>query len=418
MLPVQFIWGKLASEKNHAMHVFLDLWRGQSVEFLQNTDLVMSLLAGFAVFCLLVAIFALSRNKQPEEKDTAHEEAMAQQLLELSRAHGELTGRLAQMGESQNRAQQGVNERLQAQERAITKTLDERLNNLTHRMGEGLLEQTKSTAKHMSSLSERLAVIDTAQKNIMDLSEQMVGLQDILSNKQTRGAFGEVQLEMLVTNALPPSAYSFQETLSNTKRVDCLLNLPNPPGSICIDSKFPLESYQALQAAENDQDKLLATRSFKADVLKHIKDISEKYIIAGETAESALMFLPSESIYAELHANFTDVVEKSYKAKVWIVSPTTLMATLNTVRAVLKDARMREEAGRIQKEVMTLLEDVGRLDKRIENLDKHFTQTTKDIRDIQITTGKITKRGERIEEIQLGEDSPAEELAAPVDRIE
>ena len=223
---------------------------------------------------------------------------------------------------------------------------------------------------------------------------------------------------MLVTNALPPSAYAFQATLSNGRRVDCLLHLPNPPGSICIDSKFPLESYQALQAAQNEQEKIEATRRFKADVLKHIKDIAEKYIIPGETAESALMFLPSESIYAELHANFTDVVEKSYRAKVWIVSPTTLMATLNTVRAVLKDARMREEAGRIQKEVLTLLQDVGRLDKRVENLDRHFTQTSKDIRDIQITTGKITKRGEKIEEIQIGDESPAEDLAPPTKKIE
>ncbi len=389
-------------------------------EFLGNSDLVISLLVGLTVISLLVAVFALMRKTPDVQEDVPDPQAdqMAQQILEMSRVQAELTGRLAQMNENQNRAQETVNERLQTQERAITKTLDERLNTLTHRMGEGLLEQTKATAKHMSSLSERLAVIDTAQKNIMDLSAQMVSLQDILSNKQTRGAFGEVQFQMLVTNALPPSAFSYQETLSNTKRVDCLLKLPNPPGSICIDSKFPLESYQALQAADNDQDKLLATRAFKADVLKHIKDISEKYIIPGETAESALMFLPSESIYAELHANFTDVVEKSYKAKVWIVSPTTLMATLNTVRAVLKDARMREEAGRIQKEVMTLLEDVGRLDTRIQKLDTHFTQTTKDIRDIQITTGKITKRGERIEEIQLGEDSPVEELAPPVERIE
>lgn len=392
------------------------MFLSQIKDLLQDTDLVISLLVGLSVISLAIAVFALMRKK--DEGPDPQSEALAQQILEMSRVQSELTGRLAQMNENQSRAQQTVNERLQTQERAITKTLDERLNNLTHRMGEGLLEQTKSTAKHMSTLSERLAVIDTAQKNIMDLSQQMVGLQDILSNKQTRGAFGEVQLNMLVTNALPPSAYSFQETLSNGKRVDCLLYLPNPPGSICIDSKFPLESYQAMQASENDQDKLLASRAFKAAVQKHIKDINEKYILPGETAESALMFLPSESIYAELHANFTDVVEQSYRAKVWIVSPTTLMATLNTVRAVLKDARMREEAGRIQKEVMILLDDVERLDKRVENLDRHFTQTHKDIREIQITTGKITKRGERIEEIQLAEDSPVEELSPPRERIE
>lgn len=389
----------------------------QFKELLQDSDVVISLLVGLSVVCLFVAIYALSR-KNNDAGTNHHEEAMAQQLLELSRAQGELAGRLAQINETQTQSHQSVSERLQAQERALTKTLDERLSNLTHRMGEGLLEQTKSTAKHMSNLAERLAVIDTAQKNIMDLSEQMVGLQDILSNKQTRGAFGEVQLEMLVTNALPPSAYGFQETLSNTKRVDCLLRLPNPPGSICIDSKFPLESFLALQAAENDQDRVLATRTFKADVLKHIKDISEKYIIPGETAESALMFLPSESIYAELHANFTDVIEQSYKKKVWIVSPTTLMATLNTVRAVLKDARMREEAGRIQKEVMTLLDDVGRLDTRVAGLERHFNQSIEDIRKIRITTDKVTKRGERIEEIQLGDDSPAEELGPPRERLE
>jgi len=390
----------------------------QITDLLKDTDLVISALVGLSVLCLFIAIFSLMRGRKEVIEEDPHSAAMAQQLLEMTRAQAELTGRLAQMNESQSKSQQTVNERLQTQERNITKTLDERLNNLTHRMGEGLIEQTKSTARHMSTLQERLAVIDVAQRNITDLSNQMVGLQDILSNKQARGAFGEVQLEMLVTNALPPSAYSFQEKLSNDKRVDCLLKLPNPPGSICIDSKFPLESFNALQNAENENHKIVATRSFKADILKHIKDISDKYIINGETAESALMFLPSEAVYAELHCNFIDVVEKSYKAKVWIVSPTTLMATLNTVRAVLKDARMREEAGHIQKEVMNLLEDVERLDKRVENLDRHFTQSTKDIREIQITTNKITSRGERIEEIQLGDESPAEELTAPLDKIE
>jgi DNA recombination protein RmuC len=394
----------------------LDDYEGaRGLNFLQNPDVLIAVLVGLGVLCVLLVILLIKRPAPVQ--DTSSQDALNQQLLDLARMQAELGGRLSQMGEVQNRSQQEVGERLQAQERAITKTLDERLNNLTHRMGEGLLEQTKSTAKHMSSLSERLAVIDTAQKNIMDLSQQMVGLQDILSNKQTRGAFGEVQLEMLVTNALPPSAYSFQETLSNTKRVDCLLKLPNPPGSICIDSKFPLESYQNLQQAENEQDKANATRSFKADLLKHIKDISEKYILPGETAESALMFLPSESIYAELHANFVDVVEKSYKAKVWIVSPTTLMATLNTVRAVLKDARMREEAGRIQHEVMTMLEDVSRLDDRVAGLEKHFNQSVEDIRKIRISTDKVTKRGERIEEIQLGEDSPASDLAPPAKKL-
>ena len=184
--------------------------------------------------------------------------------------------------------------------------------------------------------------------------------------------------------------------LSNAKRADCVLRLPNPPGTIVIDSKFPLESYNALRIASSEREKLEAERFFRASVLKHIKDIAEKYIIPGETAESALMFLPSEAIYAELHANFRDVVEVSYRSKVWIVSPTTLMATLNTVRAILKDARMREMAG-------VLVEDIGRLDDRIENLSKHFEMASRDIGEIKVSSGKISRRIEKIEDLQLGE---------------
>ena len=210
-----------------------------------------------------------------------------------------------------------------------------------------------------------------------------------------------------MTSILPPSAYCFQALLSNGKKADCLLNLPNPPGTIVVDAKFPLESYQALRNAQNDREKLEAERFFKASVIKHIKDISEKYIISGETAESALMFLPSEAVYAELHANFVDVVENSYKAKVWIVSPTTLMATLNTVRAVLKDAYMREQAGVIQKEVGLLTEDICRLDERIDNLGRHFKQANDDIDSIKISSSKISKRIEKIEAIEVGEINQA-----------
>ena len=372
------------------------------MDFLNDPNILVSIVVGLGVLCLiLVAIVLKGHNQTSSTTGDGHLTSILEGVL---RNQSELAGRLSQLSETQSRTQHDVLERLQSQERAYTKTLDERLHSFSQRMGEGLLEQTKSTAKHMSHLSERLAVIDHAQKNIMDLSQQVVGLQDILSNKQSRGAFGEVQLDMLVRNALPPSAYKFQETLSNGKRVDCLLNLPNPPGSICIDAKFPLESYKALQNAQNDQEKLLATRAFKADILKHIKDISEKYILAGETAESALMFLPSEAVYAELHANYGDVVERSYQAKVWIVSPTTLMATLNTVRAVLKDARMREEAGRIQREVSLMMTDVERLDNRVNDLQGHFDKAVDDMRKIRISSDKVLRRGERIEEIQLGED--------------
>lgn len=295
----------------------------------------------------------------------------------------------------------------------MARTMNEQLDKVSQRMGDSLEKNTKNTTDSLGELKTRLAVIDQAQKNITDLSGQMVGLQDILSNKQARGAFGEIQLNDLVTAILPPSAYDFQVTLKNGKRADCLLCLPNPPGSIVVDAKFPLESYQLLRSAENEGQKKQATAAFRADMLKHVKDIAEKYILPGETAESALMFLPSEAVYAELHTNFPAVVEQSYRARVWIVSPTTLMATLNTVRAVLKDVRMREQAGVIQKEVMTLMDDVGRLDERVEKLKTHFTQAGKDIELIETSSRKITSRGEKIESLQLEEGENPESAIQP-----
>ncbi len=320
------------------------------------------------------------------------------------RGQAELAGRLSQMAETNQQQQHKISEAIAEQRLSVLKMMDEKLLQVTKNVGEGLQKTTIQTTQTLTDLRERLAKIDTAQQKISALSEQVVSLQEVLSNKQARGAFGEIQLNDLVTSILPPSAYAFQVVLSNQKRADCVLNLPNPPGTIVIDSKFPLESYHALRTAANDREKLEADRFFKASVLKHIKDISEKYILPGETAESALMFLPSEAIYAELHANFPEVVETSYRAKVWIVSPTTLMATLNTVRAILKDAKMREMAGVIQKEVGTLTEDIGRLDGRIESLSRHFKQANEDIDGIKVSSGKIAKRIQRIEDIQLGED--------------
>ncbi|MBQ8436739.1 MAG: DNA recombination protein RmuC [Alphaproteobacteria bacterium] len=309
------------------------------------------------------------------------------------------------MAEYSRQQQDTIAAAINEQRLSVLKIMDEKLLQVTKNVSEGLQQNTTKTNETLTDLRERLAKIDAAQQKISALSEQVVSLQEVLSNKQARGAFGEIQLNDIVTSALPPSAYEFQVVLENQKRADCVLNLPNPPGMIVIDSKFPLESYHALRIAANDREKIEAERFFKASVLKHIKDISEKYIITGQTAESALMFLPSEAIYAELHANFPDVVETSYRAKVWIVSPTTLMATLNTVRAILKDAKMREQAGVIQKEVGVLIDDIGRLDGRIESLSRHFKQANDDIDNIKISSGKIARRIQKIEDIQLGEDT-------------
>jgi DNA recombination protein RmuC len=324
-------------------------------------------------------------------------------MAPLAQMVGELQGRFAQMSQSQVATQAAVAERLQVQERILTRSLEERLAELGQRVGDRLQEQTTQATKSLADLGERLAVIDAAQRNITELSSQVVGLQDILSNKQARGAFGEVQMQDLVQGALPPSAYSFQATLASGVRADCLLLLPNPPGAIALDAKFPLESYRALREARDETALVQARRQFSVALRAHVRAIAEKYIVPGETADSALMFLPSEAVYAELHANFPALVEESFRSRVWIVSPTTLMATLTTVRAVLKDVHLREQAHIIQAELRQLLDDVGRLDERVAKLQRHFEQATDDVRQIRVSTEKVGKRAERIEELQVGD---------------
>ena len=361
---------------------------------------------------VLLALVLLASGRSRNDAAILHES-----VERLAQAAAISEGRMAQMSDMQQTTQERLAQRFQEQERALGKKLEEQLQALALRVGQTLEKTGERQHETMTDLQRRLAVIDAAQKNITELSSQVVGLQDILANKQTRGAFGETQLNDLVTAALPPSAYEFQVTLSNRTRADCLLKLPNPPGSIVIDAKFPLESYNAIHRTESDEEKKLARRAFGTDVLKHVKDIAEKYILPGETAESALMFIPSEAVYAELYANHEGVVTQSHRARVWIVSPTTLMATLNTVRAVLKDAQMRDQAGLIQKEVIALLDDVRRLDERVEKLDKHFDMTKRDIEDIQKSTRGITRHAERIEAVEMGEEPGADELEPPKPRI-
>ena len=291
-------------------------------------------------------------------------------------------------------------------------SLNERLEGLSKRVGEGLNQHTEKTGETLKGLHERLAVIDSAQKNIAELGKEMVGLQDILSNKQLRGSFGEFQMEALIKDALPPSAYDFQATLSNGTRVDCLVRLPSPPGEIPIDSKFPLEAYRAIQRAENETDKKNANRNFSKDVNTHIKHIAERYIIANET-DWAIMFLPSEAIFAELHSNFTNIVEDAQRRRVGFASPSTLMALVNTVGSILKDGRMKEQAGLIQKQVEIMLNDVRLLDERVGKLKTHFRQAGDDIDGISTSSGKIIDRGQKIKDVQLQEDDPAEMLDPP-----
>ncbi|MSO73104.1 MAG: DNA recombination protein RmuC [Rhodospirillaceae bacterium] len=347
--------------------------------------------AGVAI-AVMALVLALRATRQNQGGDRLAQVAETQSLL---------TGRLSQMAEGQTAAQARMAEQLQAQERAVTKLLDERLAEVTRRIGETLQRTSDKNTETMGVLQERLAVIDAAQKNITDLSAEFMSLQDILSNKQVRGAIGQTQMEDLVRNMLPPGAYDFQVTLSNGKRADCVIRLPNPPGVIAVDSKYPHEAFMQLMAATDSSARAAAEQAFRTDVIKHIRDIADKYIIPGETADSAIMFVPAESVFAELHDRFPGIVEEGFRRRVYIVSPTTLMATLNTVRAILKDARMREQAHIIQTEIGKLMEDVVRLDKRVGQLATHFDQTQKDVSEIRTSTTKIIKRGVAIENIQL-----------------
>jgi len=328
-----------------------------------------------------------------------------------------LSSRVQLLGDGQERLAGGLHHVSEAQavsQTAMLQVMESRLSEVQRNMTEALHGTSTRTARSLGDLHQRLETIDKAQANIEKLSGNVLSLQDILSNKQTRGAFGEIQLHDIVQKALPKDAYTMQATLSNGKRADCLIHLPNPPGPIVIDAKFPLEAYEALRRADTPRAVQEAGQLLRASVRAHIRAIAERYIVEGETADGALMFLPSEAVYAELHANFPEIVREGFAVKVWIVSPTTCMATLNTMRAVLKDARMREQAGAIRKELGLLYADVERLSERVGNLDKHFGQAAKDIEEIRISSDKASKRARRLDNFDFEELAPD---LAPVDPV-
>ena len=285
----------------------------------------------------------------------------------------------------------------------LSSTIEERLGNFGSTIGNSLTQQTQSTHKALMEMHQRLAVIDKAQENINSLSNQVNDLQNILSNKQLRGAFGEVQLENIVKDALPQNSYQFQYTLMSNSRVDCIVKMPEPPGPICIDSKFPLEDYKRFTSSTNEQEKKDKLKLFHNAVQKHIRDISEKYILPGETADSAIMFLPSESIYSEINIRFPKLVNESRNKKVYMAGPDNLMLLLHTVRAILRDATMSQTAGKIQIEVDKLGNDLNLLADRIFKLDKHFDLARKDLDEIKISHRKIENRGNVITSIDVNE---------------
>ena len=365
------------------------------------TVLVVALAAGVAALAWLVV-----RRPQAAPRDPA--------LGELARLQAEAAGRMQAMGEA-----------LAGRQAELARVLSERLDSVSSRLGASLETNTQQTVDRLQNLHERLAVIDHAQKNLSELSSHVTSLRDVLADKQSRGAFGQASMEAIVQDRLPKGFYEFQYTLANNTRPDCVVFLPDKR-PLVIDAKFPLEAVTALRDATTDDERKAAAQRVRQDVAKHVADIAGKYLIPGETQDLALMFVPSESIYAELHDGFDDVVQKAYRARVVIVSPSLLMLAIQVMQQILKDARMREAADEIRTEVGRMMEDLGRLRERVLKLQQHHGQTGEDLRQIVISSEKIEKRAAKIEELEFddaggaqaaqGDQAAANVIAAPLPR--
>jgi len=315
-------------------------------------------------------------------------------MVEILRSQAEMQGRMGAIAEV-----------FGTRQAELTQSISQRLDAMSGRLGQTISEQTRATHENLSRLQERLATIDSAQGNIQALAGQVVQLQAILSNKQTRGAFGQSRMEAIVADGLPMGTYEFQATLSNGNRPDCLVRMPNDAPSLVIDAKFPLEAWNAIRAAETPETQKAAAQAFRRDVEIHIRDIAGKYLIQGETQDTAFMFVPSESVFAEIHENFEALVQRAHRSRIVIVSPSLLMLSIQVIQAILKDARMREQAHVIQGEVIRLMEDVTRLDERVRRLQTHFGQATRDIDEILVSASKVTKRGQKIEALELSSNA-------------
>ncbi|MGO6688165.1 DNA recombination protein RmuC [Rhizobium leguminosarum] len=366
-----------------------------------------------AVLVLLVIVLLLRaaglRREQAEEANFRAQENEAR-MAELLKIQAEMQGRIAAMTEVFGARQSELNQ-----------TISQRLDGMSQRVSSTITEQTKSTHENLQRLQERLAVIDAAQNNIQTLAKDVVGLQAILSNKQTRGAFGQSRMETIVADGLPMGAYAFQQTLSNGSRPDCTIRMPNGAPPLVIDAKFPLEAWNAIRDAGSPEAGKIAGQQFRRDMEVHIRDISEKYLIQGETQDTAFLFVPSESIFAEIHEHFEPVVQKAHRARIVIVSPSLLMLSIQVIQAVLKDQRMRAQAHLIQGEVAILMDDLSRLDERVRKLQGHFAMAQKDIDMVVTSADKLTRRGARIEALEFeagGDAKPARDSEAAAKSVE
>ena len=359
---------------------------------------------GFAGLTLLLLVLALlsswrgSRRRELEAAMAAERaREMDDKVAEMNRQQAELNGRLQTMAEI-----------LSTRQGDLARIMAERMDGLRQQVGAGLEQNVRQTNESLGKLQERLAVIDNAQKNLTELTGEVVTLKDVLANKQARGAYGQGRMEAIIRDGLPAAFFSFQPTLSTGKRPDCLVTLPGDGRGLVIDAKFPLESFTMLREARGDDAKKQASARVRADVGQHVKDIAERYFLPGETQDMALLFVPSEAIYADLHEHFDDVIQKAHRARVMIVSPSLLALAIQLMQSLVRDARMREEARVIQSEVGKLLDDVRRLGERVDKLDNHFRQAQDDVTQIKTSAGKVTGRAEKIGALEFDDARPNE----------
>lgn len=357
--------------------------------------------AGLTLFLLVLALLSSWRGAHRREIEAAMAAERAREMddkvAEMNRQQAELSGRLQTMAEI-----------LSTRQGDLARIMAERMEGLRQQVGAGLEQNVRQTNESLGKLQERLAVIDNAQKNLTELTGEVVTLKDVLANKQARGAYGQGRMEAIIRDGLPAAFFSFQPTLSTGKRPDCLVTLPGDGRGLVIDAKFPLESFTMLREARGEEAKKHASARVRADVGQHVRDIAERYFLPGETQDMALLFVPSEAIYADLHEHFDDIIQKAHRARVMIVSPSLLALAIQLMQSLVRDARMREEAQVIQSEVGKLLDDVRRLGDRVDKLDSHFRQAQDDVAQIKTSAGKVSGRAERIGALEFDDASPNE----------
>lgn len=358
-----------------------------------NHSPLLSALVGLIGGLLLSSLYKLWRTIRRADTNQVTA-SMQTSITALIKSQAEMQGRLQSMAEIFSNRQAELNQSIRTQ-----------IDHLSHNMGQSLHTQTQTTYNNLQRLQERLAVIDTAQHNIQTLASQVVQLQVILNNKQSRGAFGQGQMEAIIADALPKGAYQFQATLSNKTRPDCIIHLPNCAESLVIDAKFPLEAWNAMRKAQDPLEKKEAAKRFRYNCEVHIRSIEEKYFIKGETQDTAFLFVPSESIFATLHEDFNSVIERAHKARIIVVSPSLLVLSIQLVQTLLKDAHMRENAHLIQTQISLLMQDINRLDERARKLHGHFKQTHQDIEDILTSSNKIQRHAARLTKLEVNEQS-------------